>query len=202
MRFFQSKSRFQIKGDRNHLRSEEELAAIDKNVADEAFKKYKKILDEYLMANGFAKYKTNAYVRRNQADLLEQIDLQKERYGSKTFTVNYSIMPLYAPYEHIYNTNLGDRLGTFVCGKDVWWDYADDQAAEISFQNVIDAIGRFVLPWFEKYENEDFLKEELSKRKKVRWLDLLEHCTDREVVIAENIEKLKLPKKIGKAVER
>ncbi len=35
--------------------------------------------------NDFYRYKTNAYVRLNNIGLLEYIDLQKERYGSKTF---------------------------------------------------------------------------------------------------------------------
>ena len=44
--------KFKIKGNRAHLRSEEELVNVDKAEADDAFKKYKQtILDKYLAEN-------------------------------------------------------------------------------------------------------------------------------------------------------
>ena len=48
--------KFKIKGNRAHLRSEEELVNVDKAEADDAFKKYKQtILDKYLAEKGFVK---------------------------------------------------------------------------------------------------------------------------------------------------
>lgn len=201
--------RFNIKGNRAHLRSEEELVNVDKAEADDAFKKYKQtILDKYLAEKGFVKYKANAYVRKNNIDVLEYIGLQKERYGSKTFTVNYAIMPLYVPHDYLA-LGFGSRLGKLICDKDIWWDYANDSIAQVSFQNVADAIGRFVMPWFDKYATEDVLMKKLIDDKKKReqtgmgipykneeWLNAFEERGDRTEIILENIEKLKLPKKM------
>lgn len=201
--------KFKLKGNRAHIRSEKEMLLVDKQVADEAFKKYKKdILDSYLMSKGFVKYKSNSYVRKNQIDVLEYLDLQKERYGSKTFTVNYALMPLYVSHDYLV-TGFGDRLGRLICDTDIWWDYANEAISQISFQNVIDAVEQFVLPWFEKYENEETLKKKLLEDKKkseqtvrgipyknAEWLSALEERGDRTEIILENIEKMKLPKKI------
>ena len=185
------------------------MLLVDKQVADEAFKKYKKdILDSYLMSKGFVKYKSNSYVRKNQIDVLEYLDLQKERYGSKTFTVNYALMPLYVPHDYLV-TGFGDRLGRLICDTDIWWDYANDSIAQVSFQNVADAMERFVVPWFDKYASEDALMKKLMEDKKKReqtglgipykneeWLNALEERGNRTEIILENIEKLKLPKKM------
>ncbi|MDE5893425.1 MAG: hypothetical protein K2H45_10940, partial [Acetatifactor sp.] len=92
-------NKFTICGNRTHLRTDEEMSSVNKTIADEAFKKQKALLGKYLESQGFLKYKTSAYVRKNAIDLLEYIDLQKEKYGSKTFTVNYSLMPLYVPHD-------------------------------------------------------------------------------------------------------
>lgn len=195
--------KFNLQGNRPHIRTEQELAAVDKAAADEAFKTYKKlILDESLLAKGFVKYKTNAYVRKNKIQLLEYIDLQKEHYGSKTFTVNYALMPLYIPLDHLM-LGFGDRLGSAVCGKDIWWDFADEAIARKSFQNVADAIDRFVLPWFEKYSDEKTLEKKLfADRRKSRWLsypneewlNALNEQNDKDEIVSENRKKLKLPK--------
>ena len=200
--------KFKLKGNRTHIRSEKEMLLVDKQVADEAFKKYKKdILDSYLLSKGFIKYKPNSYVRKNEIDVLEYVDLQKERYGSKTFTVNYAIMPLYVPHDYLV-TGFGSRLGKLICDKDIWWDYANDSIAQVSFQNVADAMERFVVPWFDKYASEDALMKKLMEDKKKReqtglgipykneeWLNALEERGNRTEIILENIEKLKLSKK-------
>ena len=145
--------RFEFRGNRLYIRLDKELAEIDKTAADQAFNKYKKmILDEFLISNCFIKYKTNAYVRKNAIDVLEYINLQKEKYGSKTFTVNYAIMPLYVPHDYI-QIGLGGRLGELICDKYIWWDHACDDVAQVSFQNVLEAIDRFLLPWFAKYSD-------------------------------------------------
>lgn len=200
---------FNVAGNRPHIRTENEMAIIDKDKADAAFKENKKIiLEKYLISNGFVKYKTNSYVRKNKIDVLEYIDLQKERYGSKTFTVNYSIMPLYVPHDYL-TIGFGARLGELICGKDIWWDYANDDIAQVSFQNVLDAIDRFLLPWFEKYSDEKILMEKLLEDKKKReqirvdipyknneWIFALKKCDNRNDIISENINKLKLPKRL------
>ena len=201
-------NKFIICGNRAHLRTDEEMLSINKTIADEAFKKQKALLGKYLESQGFLKYKTSAYVRKNAIDLLEYIDLQKEKYGSKTFTVNYSLMPLYVPHDYLI-IGFGGRLGGLICGKDIWWDYATNSAAEVSFQNVSEAIKIFLLPWFEKYSDEDYVRKELLKDKKrsgriglgipyknEEWLNAIDGCANRKEIIDGNIQRLKLPKTI------
>lgn len=201
--------KFKIKGNRPHIRLDEEMTGINPVAADEAFKQCKKrILDVQLASKGFLKYKTNAYVRKNRIDVLEYLDLQKERHGSRTFTVNYAIMPLYIPHDYVI-TGFGERLGMLICNKDIWWDYADEDIAQISFQNVSEAIDRFVLPWFEKYSDETYLMDKLAKDQKEsrrtgigipykneEWLCTLKEGSNKNEIITESIERLKLPIKL------
>lgn len=196
----QNKRKFNFIGNRQQIRTEEELLLINKEEADLAFKQYKKeIIDGLLLSHGFYKYKTNAYVRLNNIGLLEYIDLQKERYGSKTFCVNFAAMPLYCESKYIV-ISLGDRLGTYISGKDVWWDYASENVAKDSFSNVAVAIEKYVLPWFEQISTEDGYRTELlniyNKQLAKEWLDALENIKDKEVLIQQSITELKLPKKI------
>lgn len=89
------------------------MKSIDKVEADKAFKLYKKeYIDTLLKSKGFIKYSTNAYVRRNQVDVLEFIELQKETHGSKTFTVNYAMTPLYVPH-NLFNLLQSTKLLIF-----------------------------------------------------------------------------------------
>ncbi len=196
--------KFVLQGNRPHIRIEEELLAIEKSAADAAFKKYnKEMIGGYLTKQGFLKWKTNAYVRRSPIDLLQYIDLQKERYGSKTFTVNCAIMPLYVPAKHMI-IGFGDRLGYFIAGKDIWWDYADDKTANLSFQNVLQAVDWFVMPWFEKYDDESAYRKQLKKDSKKSfcgydaglWLKAIDGRSHQKQVIYENIQRLKLPKSL------
>ena len=188
------------------LRSDEEMEVVDKAVADAAFKIQKSKMDSFLQQKGFVKYKSNAYLRRNSIDVLEHIGLQKDAYGSKTFTVNYCLTPLYVPHS-VFSYDLGDRLGKLICNRDVWWDYADEQAAEVSFQNVKDAIDTFLIPWFQDNSTKESLKQELLKKKKklesigVRfyqqdWIDAIENEKDYSEIISKNFAVLKLPKKL------
>ena len=200
---------FELKGTHDcHLRSEKELELIDKTKADEAFKTQKKKLDDYLQQKGFVKFKTSSYIKRNKLDVLEYVDLQKERYGSKTFTVNYALIPLYTPHDFFFY-DLMERLGNLICNKDIWWDYADEEIAEISFRNVMDAMEIFLMPWFEEKETKESLREELLREKSKResygsglsnaqqkWLDALDSEEDFTEIINRNIEKFKLPKKL------
>lgn len=201
--------KYKLKGVRPYIRLDEELEFIDKKAADNAFKSCKKlILDECLISKGFLKYRTNAYLRRNRIDVLEYIDLQKERYGSKTFTVNYAMLPLYISHD-FFCIGFGGRIGAMICGKDTWWDYADEKIAMVSFQNVAGALERFVLPWFEQYSDEQMLLKRLQKDKETsektgiatgyfneEWISSLEECDNRDAVISANFEKLKLPVKL------
>ncbi len=198
---------FELKGTRVFLRSEKELELIDKNKADEAFKTQKNKMDDFLCQKGFVKFKTSSYIKRNKLDVLEYVDLFKDRYGSKTFTVNYALIPLYTPHSFFYY-DLTDRLGILIRNRDTWWDFADEEIAAISFRNVMDAIEIFLLPWFEEMESRESLKKELLRENKIResyggdaeyycyWLDALDSEEDFTEIINQNIKKFKLPKKL------
>ena len=136
--------------------------------------------------------------------------MQKEKYGSKTFTVNYALIALYVPHRFL-SYDLGDRLGKLICDRDVWWDYSGKQIAEISFQNVMDAIDTILLPWFVERENKESIKKELLKEELKRksyggrlsdiqqaWLDAIDSDEDVSKIISDNIDTLKLPKKPGR----
>ena len=190
------------------IRSDEGMENIDKEIADNTFKMQKKKFDTFLNDKGFVKYKTNSYLRRNKIEVLEYISLQKERYGSRTFTVNYALISLYVPHPFL-SFDLGDRLGELISGKDVWWDYSDEQIAAKSFQNVMDAIDLYLLPWFDQRETNEMLKKELLKEKKKRegyggglsdiqqsWLEAIDSKDDFTEIINANIATFKLPKKL------
>ncbi len=197
----QNREEFCFIGNRQHIRTEEELLFINKEEADSAFKRYKKeIIDSFLLTNGFYKYKTNSYVRLNSIGLLEYIDLQKERYGSKTFCVNFAAMPLYCENEYIV-ISFGHRLGTYISGKDVWWDYASEDIAKKSFDNVKTAIEKYVLPWFAEVSTEEGYRTKLqsiyNKNLAEKWIAAMENIDNRETLIQQSIMKLKLPKKMA-----
>ncbi|MBO6113494.1 MAG: DUF4304 domain-containing protein [Lachnospiraceae bacterium] len=197
---------FKLKGNvQGAIRSDNDMKLIDKKAADEAFKCNKKRIDIYLKDKGFIKYKTNSFVRINSLDVLEYIDLQKERYGSKTFTVNYALIALYVPHDFL-SFDLSDRLGHLICGKDVWWDYSEDSIAYISFQNVIDAFDEYLMPYFEKLSSKEAIKQELLKEKSKReqyggrlsndqqaWLNVIDDDLYNNEIIKKNIEVFKLP---------
>lgn len=199
---------FVLKGHRDSTRSYEERLTLNNTEAELAFKKYKtQILEEYLKQNGFLNWKTNAYVRRNPIDLLECIDLQKELRQSKTFTVNIGLMPLYVQ-DNPMNFEFGGRLGNFIARRDIWWDYANDEIAAKSFQNITIAIDRFVFPWFIKYSDEKKFRRKLEWDKfrshfgyflgyhNKQWIMALENETGKNELIADNIKRLKLPKEL------
>lgn len=104
--------------------------------------------------HGFIKYKTNAYIKISSIGLIEYINLQKEAHGSRTFTLNVCVLPIYVPHD-IFTIGFGDRIGILINGKDFWWDYKDLTTSEKSFENIIEALELFILPWFEKYNNEN-----------------------------------------------
>ncbi|MDY3281297.1 DUF4304 domain-containing protein [Dysosmobacter sp.] len=195
---------FKLAGDRPHIRLEEELASVDKKAADAAFRKHKReIIDPYMSAQGFLKYKSNAYVRKNSIDLLEYMDFQKEHYGSKTFTVNLAVMPLYIPHEFMV-FGFSERLGKLICGRDIWWDFADETVCGKSMDNVRDAIGLFAVPWFRKMERERGIAMRLIRQKLTggvsdydqEWLSAIGSRSGRTAVIRENVKQLKLPESL------
>ena len=197
---FKRKKVFCFVGSRDLYRTLQEKAYVDKEQADMAFRRYKKeILDSFLLSKGFYLYKTNAYVRINKIGLLEYINLQKERYGSKTFCVNFLIMPLYYECRDI-DYALSQRLGWFISGKDVWWDFASEYIAKCSFVNVTEAIEKYLLPWFVDNSKEDVYRAYLvdlgEKKFAKNWLDALENTENKEELIRRNAEKMKLPKKL------
>lgn len=188
------------------IRSDEKMENIDKTIADRAFKIQKKRLDAFMLANGFVKYKANSYIRRNNIDVLEYVNLQKEAYGSKKFTVNYALIPLYVPHDFL-SYDLGGRLAVMITGRnDVWWNFADEKVAEMSFSNVMDAISQYLLPWFQKNSDKDILSITLLEEKKKRelyggrltdiqqkWLNILMEPVYDAGVIEDNIRVFKLP---------
>lgn len=197
-------TKFKLKGSRSFLRKDNEMSFIDKSEADSAFKSCKKqYLDPLLKAKGFLQYKTNAYVRCNQVDVLELIELQKERNGSMTFTVNYALTPLYLQYA--FSTFcFSERIGILVCGEDVWWDYADESIARVSFENVARALEVCVLPWFDACSDDDSIRKLLLAKQKEQegrlsvneraWLESLDNHGDCSKTIERNIELFRLPK--------
>ena len=196
--------KFELRGNRSFLRTDDEMQSIDKDEADCAFKLYKKqYLDTLLKSNGFLKYKTNSFVRRNQVDVLEYIDLQKEKSGSRTFTVNYGLTALYIPHGFM-NWDINERIGLLICNKDIWWDFANDDIAKVSFENVAKAIEEFVIPWFDARSNDDSIKKMLLddreeygwSRYKQAWLEMIDHRSNLSGTIEENIKLFGLPKSL------
>ena len=196
---------FELRGNRSFLRTDDEMQSIDKDEADCAFKLYKKqYLDTLLKSNGFLIYKTNAFVRRNPVDVLEYIDLQKEKSGSRTFTVNYGLTPLYIPHGFI-NWDNYERIGILICNKDIWWDFANDDIAKVSFENVAKAIEEFVIPWFDARSNDDSIKKMLLDDReeygwssyKQAWLEAIDHRCNLSETIEENIKLFRLPKSLS-----
>lgn len=89
---------------------------IDKEAANEAFKKCKKeILDAFFAENRFYKWKTAAYVRLDATGLLQMVELQKSRFDSIAFCVDFSVQPLYVPHTR-YLRGISDRLGSCIQG--------------------------------------------------------------------------------------
>lgn len=195
--------KFKLKGNRQHLRTDMEMNSLDKKEADEAFKKYKKeLIDPLLKEYGFLKYKTNSYVRRNKVDVLEYVDLQKEQHGSKTFTVNCALTPLYVPHD-FFCFDISIRIGKLICNKDIWWDYGNVKIAKTGFENVADAIETYAFPWFEAHSTneaiKEFLIEEKNRREKLSnnqeaWLVAINNRDNNCSVIADNVKLFSLPK--------
>lgn len=198
-------SKFKLKGTRKYFRSDLEMQRLDREAADEAYKEKKKILDDYMISKGFFKHKTNTYIRLNKINVLESVNLQKERYGSRTFTVNILLMPMYLPQDSVPFG--GDRICQFIGSPDVWWDFGDCKAAETSFRNIVEAVDRFVMPWFEKTSDPECLKNMVQEHKVpgqftnndyIKWNEIFDSYNDLDDVVLENISRMKLPKALIK----
>lgn len=197
---------FNLKGNRSCLRTDDEINSINKEEADSSFEIYKKkYIDTLLMSKGFFKYKTNGYVRCNNVDVLEYIGLQKERYGSKTFTVNCALTPLYIHYDFPQFIS-DERIGKLILQEDVWWDYVNAEIANVSFANVANAIETFVIPWFDGHSTDDSIKEMLLLKQHNRgylslyeqtWLERIDNNKDCSTAIRENAQLFALPKRMG-----
>lgn len=198
-------NKFKLKGTRKYFRSDLEMQRLDREAADEAYKEKKKILDDYMISKGFFKHKTNTYIRLNKINVLESINLQKERYGSRTFTVNILLMPMYLPQDSVPFG--GERISYFIGSPDVWWDFGDCKAAETSFRNIVEAVDRFVMPWFEKTSDPECLKNMVQEHKVpgqftrndyIKWNEVFDSYMELDNVVAENVERMKLPKAVLK----
>ena len=117
--------------------------------------------------------------------------------------MNYAMLPLYVPHDFLC-IGFGGRIGELICGKDTQWNYADGDIAQVSFQNVTEAIDRFILPWFEQYADEEKLRKKLLEDKKrieitgigtgyanQEWILALERCEYRDNSISTNFARLK-----------
>ena len=136
--------------------------------------------------------------------MLEYIDVQKEKNGSRTFTVNYGLTALYIPHGFI-NWDINERIGILICNKDIWWDFANDTIAKVSFENVAKAIEEFVIPWFDARSNDDSIKKMLLDEREVygwssykqAWLEAIDHRCNLSETIEENIKLFRLPKSLS-----
>ena len=198
-KLFGKQDTFRLEGECSH-RTETELAALDRAGADAAFRAGQRgLYEEVLRPAGFLRWKGGAFVRRSPEDWLEVIELQKERHGSKTFTVNCMAVLLFLPGAEPDMT-FAERLGVLAVGRDVWWDFAP-AAAEGSFRNVGEALRRFGLPWFERLRGDGARKALLREGDRPwakAWLAALDARgrdipAERETV-RENCRRLKLPK--------
>ena len=84
-----------------------------------------------------------------------------------------------------------------------------EKRAQVSFQNVMDAIECYLLPWFEERRSKESLKKELlieeQKHKSYggrlsdvqqAWLNVIDSKEDHSDIISNNIATFKLPKKL------
>ena len=198
-KLFRKGDAFRLVGERSR-RTEAERETLDKAGADAAFRAgQRRLYEDVLRPAGFLRWKGGAFARRSPEDWLAVIELQKERHGSKTFTVNCMAVLLFLPGAEPDMT-FAERLGVLAVGRDVWWDFAP-AAAEGSFRNVGEALRRFGLPWFERLRGDGARKALLREGDRPwakAWLAALDARgrdipAERETV-RENCRRLKLPK--------
>lgn len=195
-------SGFTLKGNMDAVRDTD---GINKKAANKAFTRYNnEILGELLVPLGFAKAGTNTWFRINSIGLLEYIDLQKEAHGSKTFTVNIALIPMYAQHDFIC-IGFGNRIGKLFCDRDVWWSFGNNDEAQTSFQNIAEAIALFVIPWFDTYKSEKAYREKLVEDIESdtvptypakKWLEALDSGARDKHIVCENAFAWNVPKEL------
>ncbi len=123
-------------------------------------------VQEYLSSRTTRKTKNTFYIRINNTWC--RIDFQKSVSSDKekvSFTINIGItVDAYNKYEEINETApkkliypIGDRIGYFLPEKgDKWWTITleNDQAVTVEIIEIIDST---IIPYFEKYSQEDEL---------------------------------------------
>lgn len=140
-----------------------QMSKLDTKAADKAFRTCKRtILDPYMKSHGFYKYKTAGYVRLNPIGLVEFISTLRMPHGCKTCTMDIALIPLYVPMDFLI-IGFGDRIGWFMGTGDFWWDFQTPAIAAESFENMVDAVDTFVLPWFQRYENENTFLQDMKE---------------------------------------
>lgn len=180
---------------------------IDKEAANDAFKKCKKeILDVFFVENGFYKWKTTQYVRLDAAGLLEYVELQKSRFDYTGFYVNFRVVPLWLPMKHLEtDVGVGERLHNGYQD----WCYANYEVAKVNFEDIREGARTCLLPWFEEFCDEENFREMLLENKgwpswpgiRERWCRALKQSEEeKKAIILENIEKFKLPKKLAQGL--
>lgn len=206
-KLFRKWDAFRLVGERSR-RTAAERETLDKAGADAAFRMgQRELYETVLRPAGFLRWKGGAFARRSPEDWLEVIELQKERHGSKTFTVNCMAVLLFLPGAEPDMT-FAERLGVLAVGRDVWWDFAP-AAAEGSFRNVGEALRRFGLPWFERLRGDGARKALLREGDRPwakAWLAALDArgkdiLAERET-IRENCRRLRLPKSLLRENEK
>jgi len=83
---------------------------------------------------------------------------ESSAFSASSFTVEVFIQPLFIPQTDIY-FNFGSRLGSVSKGRDIWWEYSDEEEEEI-MQEILGMIQHHGLPYLEKVRTvEGFIKQ-------------------------------------------
>jgi hypothetical protein len=140
------------------------------DITTEVDTRYNKQMREYILNplkdHGFKKYKSVNIARITKDSLFQVINFQKEAYGSKTFTANVTIRPLFIPHKYL-TLSPGERLGYFTYGYDKWWSFIDETISNESFNEVKAILFDHVLPMFNDLISSEHLLEEYYNSKYV-----------------------------------
>ncbi|WNF22686.1 DUF4304 domain-containing protein [Mesobacillus jeotgali] len=123
----------------------------EKNIHPDSY--FKKSLTKWIVKPlreyDFFRYKTAFVGRVTNDSIFQFINLQKDAYGGKTFTVNVGVRPLFIPHDYL-SLQPGQRIGYFKYGADKWWSFKTEDRADHSFIEVNHIINDYVLEWFEQ----------------------------------------------------
>ncbi len=158
-------ARFQAFGNGSPFKNDPEMAQLNAKEADAAFKTCKKtVLDAYMKSQGFFKHKSAHYVRLSPIGLVEFVGIMRMPHGCRTCTLDVALIPLYIPLP-VLVIGFGGRIGEMMGTGDFWWDYKDPSTASLSFQNIVEALDTFVMPWFAYYHDEAHYLQDLMQGK-------------------------------------